>query len=350
MNVYWGYASSGKTLLQFNHLYGNKSVAYIDFWYKYNGNLTEWKNIPRYVIKKKVGNCHLTGFKDNNLFWDITITNELHHKRIEEEDVRICTDKTRCLEYNFGCVCTNNNFEYVQTKPHYYIVPDLTKTLSTAPPTVRLGKKEIIKYSNLKYQNSSVYYKAINRQQRKNTSGKLKVMALEDYPKLDTIIMHINGEYGKCDEQKSESINEWYKDKRNIVPYHSNLLHSAVKRLDEFCDFRRDTKWNEDVIQAYNDDKKMIYDYLDEELILRPQTVIKKLMKDGIDFEYFDLDKGSYKDTFGLSRDLSRNLDNPLTFQLKNAKDKKKARSRYFQLYDIADKYVKSKGINDIRM
>jgi|TARA_B100000508_G_scaffold126465_1_gene111024 hypothetical protein len=331
MNVYWGGGMSGKTLLEFQHVYGNRSIAFCG----------------QYVYRKKYGTCHLTGYKKHKKFWDVTMISEVHHKRIDEDNVRVSTRKLRKLQHILGGCDRGYNLRMVQIFPMHYIVPDINKPSPTPPSELTMGRKELKKYSNLKYADSIAYFSAINSQTNNNRTGVLEKMRPEYYPEVDTLIpMFLN-----CNPRGNDlPIDEWYKDKRNILPYKSDLREMVVKLLDGFADFRRDTKWKEDVIQAIKDDKKYVYQYLDDEVIHHHHKIARRLMKYGIDFEYFDLDKGSYKDTFGLDRSLDRNIDNPVLFQLKGADDKKKARTRYFQLVDLAEQYLQSRNIKDNRL
>ena len=130
----------------------------------------------------------------------------------------------------------------------------------------------------------------------------------------------------------------------------SDLQEYAVKFLDGFGDFRRGTKWGVDVIQALKEDPKFVYDYLDYNIFTVPRIHAERFKQYNINFEYFDLDKGDYKKTFDLSRTLSRNLDNPVIHQLRNTKKKKEVLEKYFILYDIAEKYLKTRGRKDNRV
>ena len=47
MNVYWGYGATGKTCLEYQHLYGGKSFTWIS----------------EFCAKTRFGTVHLTGFK-----------------------------------------------------------------------------------------------------------------------------------------------------------------------------------------------------------------------------------------------------------------------------------------------
>tara|TARA_B000000557_G_scaffold264332_1_gene269368 strand:+ start:114 stop:1109 length:996 start_codon:yes stop_codon:yes gene_type:complete len=331
MNVYWGGGMSGKSLLEFQHIYGNKTVAYaLD-----------------YIVRVKYGTCHFTGYKKHKKWWDVTQTYELHHKRIDEDAVRVSIKKHRKLQHILGGVDRGYNIKLVQTEPMHYIVPDINKPSPKPASELTMGRKETKRYSKLKYKDSLVYFTSINSQGYNNRSGMLESMKPEMYPEVDTLIPF----FLVCNSKGRElPIDEWYKDKRNIVPYKSNLLEMAVKCLDGINDFRRGNKWGIDAVQAIKDDKKYVYQYLDDEIIHHHHKIAKRLMKYGIDFEYFDLDKGSYKDTFGLDRTLDRNIDNPVLFQLKGADDKKKARSRYFQLVDLAQEYLQSRNIKDNRL
>ena len=331
MNVYWGGGMSGKSLLEFQHVYGNKTIAYA----------------LEYIVRVKYGTVHNTGYKKHKKWWDVSLTYEIHHKRVDEDVVRISTKSHRKLQHILGGVDRGYNFKFVQSEPMHFIVPDINKPRSKPVSELTLGKKEIKKYSNLKYKDSLVYLMSINNQGFNNRSGMLEIMKPETYPEVDTLIPF----FLVCNKKGRElPIDDWYKDKRNIVPYKSNLLEMAVKCLDSINEFRSGNKWGIDAVQAIKDDKKYVYQYLDDEIIHHHHRIAKRLIKNGIEFEYFNLDKGNYKDTWGLDRALDRNIDNPVLYQLKGADNKKKARSRYFQLVDLAQEYLQSRNIEDNRL
>jgi len=337
MNVYWGYGATGKTCLEYQHLYGGKSFAWIS----------------EFCAKTRFGTVHLTGFKNNKKWWDLEVTNNIWHKRIDEDKVRVVSNTQRKLCYILGGMNRSVNMRYMQIFPMNYLDPDLeAKPKKRGQNTLSLGTKGLKKYSQLKYKNTQAYFSAINNQSGKCKTGILEPMSPKYYPKdAHTICPYVlSNRCGDTYRSINRPLDEWFQDQRNIVPFKSDLQEYAVKFLDGFGDFRRGTKWGVDVIQALKDDPKFVYDYLDYNIFTVPRIHAERFKQYNINFEYFDLDKGDYKKTFDLSRTLSRNLDNPVIHQLRNTKKKKEVLEKYFILYDIAEKYLKTRGRKDNRV
>ncbi len=332
MNVYWGYAATGKTCLEYQHLYGGKSFSWIG----------------KFCARTRSGTVHLTGLQNNKKWWDLDVTNTIWHKRKDEDKVRTVSNSQRKLCYILGGIGRSFNMRYMQVFPMNYIDPDLdAEPKKREQNTLRLNTKGLKKYSHLKYVNSQAYFSAMNNQTGKCPTGILEPMIPKYYPTdAHTICpFELIGRLGD-----NEPLDEWFQDQRIILPFKSDLYEYAITFLDSLGDFRIGNKWGIDVIQAFKDDQKYIYDYLDYSIFTVPKIHAERFKKYNINFEYFDLDKGDYKKTFDLSRSLSRNLDNQVIHQLRNTKKKKESRERYFRLYDIADKYLKSRGRKDNRV
>lgn len=333
MNVYWGYGASGKSNLEYQHLYGGKSFSWIG----------------KFCAKTKSGTVHITGLQNNKKWWDYDVTNTIWHKRKDEDKVRTVSNTQRKLDYIKGCPNRSFKMRYVQIFPINYIDPDLDAKpkKNDWQNTLHLNTKGLKKYSQLKYVNTQAYFSAINNQSGKCPTGILEPMIPKYYPTDAHTICPVEliSRLGN-----NEPLDEWFQDQRIILPFKSNLYEYAITFLDSLGDFRRGNKWGHDVIQAIKDDPKFIYDYLDNSIFTVPKIHAERFKKNNINFEYFDLDKGDYKKTFDLSRSLSRNFDNQVIGQLRNTKKKKEARERYFRLYDVADKYLKSRGRKDNRV
>lgn len=330
MNVFWGAGMCGKLNLKCQHIYGGKSIAYIG----------------QRVVKKTWGTVHLTGYRHNKQFWDVTTNEECYHKRKDEDNIRVVSKESRKFNYILGNITRSFNLRVREIFPLTYITPVIHKESRISPNQIRLSKTQLEKYMQLKYVHSMAYYDCINQHFGNDKTNLLEKIKPKDYPDSNTIIPY---NLTCLDKNSSEEIDDWYKDQRNIVPYKSDMLEFVTKILDGLADFRRDNKYGHDVIKAYYDDREFIYKYIDE-MIDQQNKFTRRLVKRGIDFEYFDLDKGSYKKTFGLEKNLHRNLDNPVIFQLRNAKDKKQARERYFRLRDLAEKYINKRNIKDNRL
>ena len=87
MNVYWGYGASGKSNLEYQHLYGGKSFSWIG----------------KFCARTRSGTVHLTGLQNNKKWWDYDVTNTIWHKRKDEDKVRTVSNTQRRLDYIKGC-------------------------------------------------------------------------------------------------------------------------------------------------------------------------------------------------------------------------------------------------------
>ena len=332
MNVYWGYGATGKTNLEYQHIYGGKSFSWIG----------------KFCARTRSGTVHLTGLQNNKKWWDLEVTNTIWHKRKDEDKVRTVSNTQRKLSYILGCPSRSYKMRYVQMFPMNYIDPDLdAKPRREGRNTLRLNTKGLKKYSQLKYADTQAYFSAINNQTGKCPTGILEPMTPKYYPTDAHTICPIDlaNKWGD-----NEPLDEWFQDQRIILPFKSDLYEYAITFLDGLGDYRRGNKWGHDVMQALKDDEKFVFDYLDHNIFTILRVHAERFKQYNIEFEYFDLDKGDYKKTFDLSRSLGRNFDNAVTHQLINTKKKKEARERYFRLYDVADKYLKSRGRKDNRV
>ena len=90
----------------------------------------------------------------------------------------------------------------------------------------------------------------------------------------------------------------------NIVPYHTDLEHMYIPKLDYFG-MNRAEEFGNNLWDIWNHDKDRIFDWLD----LWEQDLyglVNRLKKYNISYQYFDLSKDSYVDTFGWTKELHR--------------------------------------------
>ena len=194
--------------------------------------------------------------------------------------------------------------------------------------------------NNPKLKNTFVHYEAV----KKSKSSKITVDDVPDCHLLVPYDLHIGQE-----EFYSQDWNRY----RNIVPYKSDLVDSARNLLDLFDEFKETSwkeRWDHSVFDVYETDKETIWKYLDEYVFTKYEEVPRELKKYDIEFEYFDLDKDSYKKTFKIDKDpLFRLMTYNTMDQLKNFPNKE-TRDRYHRLTDIAKEYVAQCGREDNRI
>ena len=201
-----------------------------------------------------------------------------------------------------------------------------------------------------KLKNTMVHHEAVKK------SKISKMITVDDVPDCHLLIPYdqsfrhrIEGREDNTSIFYSQDWNRY----RNIVPYKSNLVDSARNYLDLFDDGKKTSwkeRWDHSVFDVYETDKKTIWKYLDKNVFTKFESAPKELKKYGIQFEYFNMDKDSYKKTFEIDEDpLSRIMTYNIMDQLKNFPTKQ-TRDRYHRLTDIAKEYVAQCGREDNRI
>ena len=120
---------------------------------------------------------------------------------------------------------------------------------------------------------------------------------------------------------------------KNIVPYHSDLEHMYVPKLDYFG-MNRAEEFGNNLMDIWNHDKDRIYNWLDlwEKDFYE---LVNRLKKYNISYQYFDLSKDSYVDTFGwtneLNRDYTDDYSNINKKNISNIDDYKRIIRQYMQ-------------------
>ena len=215
----------------------------------------------------------------------------------------------------------------------------------------RMSEEYAERYRNdPKLKNTMVHHEAVKK------SKISKMITVDDVPDCHLLIP-FNQSFLHQIEGQEDNTNIFYSQDwnryRNIVPYKSNLVDSSRNFLDVF-DYQKKTSWKErwdhSVFDAYEKDKKAIWEYLDKNVFGVFESTPEKLKQYGIQFEYFDLDKDSYKKTFEIDEDpLFRLGGYSIIDQLKNFPTKQ-TRDRYHRLTDIAKEYVAQCGREDNRI
>ena len=169
-----------------------------------------------------------------------------------------------------------------------------------------------------------------------------KNIEVKDIPECHVILPF----YKKANQSFSgiDLSKEWNKY-RNIVPYKSNLVDSALNAIDMYADHKNGVTENL-CLQWYQTDKQQLWNYLEKMVFTNYQVIPKMLEEGGVKFEYFDMDKDCYKKTFMVEREFSgfRNMSYQYINQLKHSKNKKAARKRYSEVKEIATEFIQYMG------
>ena len=99
-------------------------------------------------------------------------------------------------------------------------------------------------------------------------------------------------------------------------------------------------------LQWYRTDKQQLWKYLEKMVFTNYHDIPRMLSHSGVKFEYFDMDKDSYKETFMVEREFCgfRNMSYHYINQLKQSKNKKAARKRYSEVKEIATEFIQYMG------
>ena len=90
----------------------------------------------------------------------------------------------------------------------------------------------------------------------------------------------------------------------NVIPYHTNLERYYIAKLDNFG-ANRIEEYGNNLFDIWKHDKDRIFKWLDlwEKDFY---DIVNRLKKYDIPYQYFDLSKDDYIDTFGWKKELSR--------------------------------------------
>jgi len=129
---------------------------------------------------------------------------------------------------------------------------------------------------------------------------------------------------------------------KNIVPYHSDLEHMYVPKLDYFG-MNRAEEFGNNLMDIWNHDKDRIYNWLDlwEKDFYQ---LVNRLKKYNISYQYFNLSKDSYVDTFGWTYELNRDYTDD--YSNKN----KKNISNIDEYKDIIRQYIQNRNQKEFQL
>ena len=215
--------------------------------------------------------------------------------------------------------------------------------------SIKFDDDTVMDFVNPKNEGTMLHWKAlehiINKGKWRDTD-ELPSIKVEDIPDCHLVLP-----YKRQANLAYEGVHlddSWNKF-RNIVPYKSNLLDMTVAGLynwRESYKFGINFRKEGTILTYYKKYKKKLWKHLYESVFQFTTDVPKKLNKSGIAFEYFDLDKGDYKKTFGVEKEFGgfRNISHHHIHMIKIAIDKKRARKDYLMYTDIAKEFLEYMG------
>ena len=341
--VYWGGNASAK-----KHLLRNLSL-----------NNKKYVQADDYKIKLHDHTCHWNGYvrKHDELYrtnecWDITERSSTFYH--DKKGKLVSTYKEhRKLEYVFPVFDVYYNIEYdenyVPTISYRYPPGGVTGGAATKiyrplrPTNNADGEiSEVLidsKYAKRFKKNppsSMLHYEAVSQYPPKKGEKK---MTIDDIPDCHLIIPNSKQAKAYSGYKLSE---DWFFQQdwnryRNIVPIRTDLLDFARINCGSFgisSPHEENT-----VLQIYKEEKERIFGHFDH-LIAQSQTMMRKLKKEGISYEFFDIDKGSYKKTFELNKEFGRTSFVPIYHELRNCDNKRAARANFQKITEIAKEWL----------
>tara|TARA_Y100001937_G_scaffold62585_1_gene85868 strand:+ start:78 stop:1121 length:1044 start_codon:yes stop_codon:yes gene_type:complete len=336
---YWGGYSGGKKNVKWLMYYNNKKTCHV---HQNKIDITHHKVYWDGYISKKQYRC-----------WDIELNKEILY--YNGDNLESVSMTRRQLNYIFY---PNAPELYVScdlkkdSSGNYYLT-DVRKNSHNLIDTSWVHPLQIHNYERKKLQiDKDLAKKYINDPNLKGTflqweavrqhTPKGKNIEINDIPECHVILpfyRKANLSFSGIDVSK-----EWNRY-RNIVPYKSNLVDSALNAIDMYADDKNGVTENL-CLQWYQTDKQKLWNYLEKMVFTNYQDVPRLLKDNGVKFEYFDMDKDSYKKTFMVEREFSgfRNMTYHYINQIKQSRNKKAARKRYSEVKEIATEFIQYMG------
>ena len=129
-----------------------------------------------------------------------------------------------------------------------------------------------------------------------------------------------------------------FEDRVNLYPFKNNIHQCLLDRLLQLHNQRQSWFTKETMMSDIKNNIREIYFHLDN--IIKKKRVIEQLLiRDGIDYKYFDMDNDSYAETFNLEKEVVR--ESAYLPYVDNFPH---------ELRDFIDKYISDKKITDLRI
>ena len=349
---FWGGFATGKKQLLHNFKLNNKKFCLVDDYnIKFSDNICHWNGyVNEHDNLNRTSQC-----------WDITERIKiLYHGK-----TGLCSTYKKSRKLKFvdtfykgyarkkkvlsilKDLVTDTSDEKLRAVEKIAMLPFSSQTLIMDDSYAKMFREDP------KYQDTLCHFESL--QQLPPEKWVKKKISIDDIPDCDLIIPHRNFASGykgweRVDEQFFQQ--DWNRY-HNIIPYKSDLVDYARNGIDLFCieQLRYDTHnlHKHTILEDYQKHKERLWRYLDF-VVFGSDFLQKTLRKAGIKFEYFNLDKDSYKKTYGLEKEFPRTFCSPTLNDIRNSNHKVTARKNYQKLTEIAEEYVASCGREDNRI
>jgi len=328
---YWGFTDSGKE--QMNRLTKTNSRVLGNFTTNY--------------IYKTYTQVHIHG----DLWDDLTFTEKLIHNNKGLKTV----SRTRRKIYEYhGYTIWHRSTIFDQYKTKKNLRRNSYKKTSWFIRN-NFTEEEVIKYSDWKYHDTSIYYQIAKRNPKVRLDANAKKKKIfpffEGYDlkeNIDEIIEDIDVCNGVLYwDNYFEPLIDVCKRKNavNIIPYKVDLVDNFTSKLDGFFQFIPDLEYMSDLFEVYETNKKRVWNWLDY-FSKQQLDLVTRLKRNNIKYEYFNLDEDNYSDFFPW---VKNNLPRNNTHRSQSwiyADDSEKWKWKKCQ--DIAKEYIIARNIKPL--
>ena len=360
MNVYWGYANSGK--------------LHMELHARYNGMTSLSSKYKNFMKIKTI--VHNRGVTPKGNYW---IYHDLQKKLYgRDKDKFKSSETTRTNHIKTLHFFPSDSYINTLSKGYDDFILSLRRSnfhAITFDEMEIFTDEDVKKYSSDEYKGSDLYNHAmmqsmVNKEFEDLGYEMLNDNADEIFDDVDLLmsmtISHFNlsnssnrNPYGRengsgfcekhfllqrSEESKKYSIPENVLNKlrkaNNVIPYKSDVFSWALSFIDSFSHLTHHIyDEGQEILtkDLYNKNKKIIFQYLDHQFYI-PIKIAEFLTKRNIPYRYFDLDNDSYKEVFGGNFELDRNYTS-------HSECWKNYQDRYNQIADMVKEYISERNL-----
>ena len=359
MFAYWGGFNGAKKYVK--RLMGLNSKCYVEMY-------------PYAMVNFK-HKCHWFGRNSKwDLMYDISIDKQFVHRHKDHPDLFVATKSMRHCDFLQGGlhggkagkiwpVMKDNRLqiEWDLRLSDSFICPDeITRLIRFGShDTIGFGrlkdplrnKRDHRFFSDIKYKDTRMYYDVLNKNKVVDKTGNFLPVTPDDIPETHVVFPYIvraNYQYDTIDIDGDK-----FKNYVNVLPYKVDHIDGAINAMENYGENLHgadvyNCKKNT-VRKMYKENKQKLWEYLDWMVFEIYYVLERKLVDAGIKIEWFNLDKDSFANFFGVEKSLPRLMrgENIAYTILTSAKDKKACRKNYRLLEKISREWLSQSKYKD---
>jgi hypothetical protein len=312
--TYWGAYCTGKNFLKIQYVCNRKS--YLKTGWRNDGT-TVWINHPNTPSTSKFTTTYLGWDSVNDRL--INFDQESEYRK-GSEDPKWWADKVfenvDVFAYTKNFRTLGNGVEESFSGDHYQ-----------QPVNAHKFADEIIKYND-----------SINILFGVNLLTNIPASILEDNVLDLNEIRNIRKFLSSNTPLYDPCLKPLFENRINLYPFKDNIHQCLLDRLLQL--HTREQSWFtlETMFSDIKNNSRQIYFYLDN-IIKNKRLIEQLLIREGIDYKYFDMDNDSYAETFNLEKEVIR--ESAYLPYVDNFPH---------ELRDFIDKYISDKNITDLRI